>query len=136
MAPVQPAAYLQNRSDHTAASYRLAIAADIGAGLTAAGATTLTGGVHPALGNRLAVTGTAGLNVSVDTGMAVMGSSTAWGGVYTGVNTAAYTVAIAAVSATQWRTDLICARQHDTANGDGDDNWDIVAVTGTFSGSS
>lgn len=136
IAPVQPAAYLQNLTTHTAATYRAAIAAGIGAGLTPAGSTSFVGGVHPALGNRLAVTGTAGLNVAVDTGMVVMGASTAWGGVYTGVNTASYTVAIAAVSTTQWRTDLIVARQHDTANGDGDDNWDIVPVTGTFASSS
>jgi hypothetical protein len=85
----------------------------------------------------MAVTGNAALTVNIDTGLVYMPASIAFNGVYVGYNAASYTsAALAAVSTTQWRTDAIVARQHDTANGDGDDNWDIVAITGAFSSSS
>ena len=135
MAPIQPAGFLQNRADHPASLFRMAMAGQLSGGPTIVGATSPAGGVHPALGGRLAVTGQASMNVSVATGLVNMPSSTAWNGLYSGYNSAAYTVAIGAASATQWRTDLIVARQHDTALGDGDNNWDIIAVPGTNSSS-
>jgi len=100
-------------------------------GLTAAG-----GGVHPAFGNRLAVTGTAGMTVNVDTGLVYMSGSTAWQGMYAGINTASYSVNVPAANASQWRSDYIAAVQTDTAYAVGADTWDIVDVPGAFSGSS
>jgi hypothetical protein len=135
LAPIQPAGFLQNRADHPASLFRMAMAGQLSGGPTIVGATSPAGGVHPALGGRLAATGQASMNVSIATGLVYMPCSTAWNGLYSGYNSAAYTVAITAASATQWRTDLIVARQHDTALGDADNNWDIIAVAGTLSGS-
>jgi len=99
-----------------------------------AGATVSTGGVNPYFGNLLSTTGQASMNVSVGTGLVYIPSSTAWNGMYAGYNTAALTVAIAASSSTQWRQDYIAAVVTDP--GDNTANWNIVAVTGTFSSSS
>jgi hypothetical protein len=134
MAPVNPAAFLQNLTTHTAQTFRNAIAGYAAGGM-AQGATSPAGGVHPAMGNRLLVTGTAGLTVNVDTGMVFMPCSTAFNGVYVGVNTASFAVTIPAVSATQWRQDYICASQQDTALGGGTDNWVLQDVAGAFSSS-
>jgi hypothetical protein len=134
MAPVQPAGWLQNRTDHPASIFRLQMAALLTGAMTAS-ATSPGGGVHPSFGNHLNVSGTGGLNVSVDTGAVFMPGSTAWQGAYFGYNTASYTVAIATPSGSQWRSDYICARQQDTVFGDATDNWDIVDVVGTNSSS-
>jgi hypothetical protein len=132
MAPINPSFILQGRTDNTAVGMRMAVAGAVAAGM-AAGATSAGGGVHPAFGNRLVVTGTAGLSVNVDTGFVYMPNSTAWNGVYAGWNTASYAVAIGAISGTQWRQDYIAAVQTDT--GSAGDTWDIIDVVGANSGS-
>jgi hypothetical protein len=85
------------------------------------------------MGNRLLVTGTSGLTVNVDTGAVYIPASTAWNGLYCGWNIASYSVALSAISATQWRQDYIAAVQTDT--GGAGDTWDIIDVVGTNSGS-
>lgn len=132
MAPVLPPAFLQNLTTHTAQTFRNAIVGYAAGGM-AAGATSPQGGVHPAFGNRLVVTGTSGLSVNVDTGLVFMPCSTAFNGCYVGVNTALYSVAIASVSTTQWRQDIICATAQDTALGGSTDNWIIQDVVGAYS---
>lgn len=141
MSPINPSFCLQNRTDHPASAFRLALGA-VAAGGMAVGATSPAGGVHPAFGNAMAVTGTSGLSVNVDTGLVYMPATTAWYGAYVGYNAASYNITLAAVSTTQWRTDAIVAVQNDSAVGgtvygaNGADGWDIVAITGTFSSSS
>jgi len=100
----------------------------------AAGITSPVGGVNPTLGNGLAVSGLASMNVSVGTGLAYVPNTTAWNGEYACYNTAAFNVAIAASSSTQYRRDYIVAQVTDP--GDATANWNAVAVTGTFSSSS
>ena len=131
MAPVQPAFILQGRTDNSAQAMRMAIAADV-IGAMQIGATSPGGGVHPAFGNRLNVTGTTGLTVNVDTGVVYMPASTAYNGIYCGWNIASYSVPLAAISGTQYRQDYIAAVQTDT--GSSGDTWDIVDVVGTNSG--
>jgi hypothetical protein len=132
MAPVIPSFILQGRTDNTAQAMRMALAADV-IGAMVVGATAPGGGVHPAFGNRLNVTGTSGMTVNVDTGLVYMPASTAWNGIYAGWNIASYSVAVPAASATQYRQDYIAAVQTDT--GSSTDVWDIVNVAGTFSAS-
>jgi len=134
MAPTNPAAYLQNRSDHPAQLFRM-VTAGIIPGAMPALATSPVGGVNPYFGNRLNVTGNAAMTVNVDTGLVYMPGAAAWQGMYAGYNTASYVVTVPASSSTQWRSDYIVARQHDTAFGDADNNWDIVDVAGSFSSS-
>jgi hypothetical protein len=134
MAPVQPPWVLQNLQTHTAQAFRMALAS-AGSGPFAQGLTAPAGGVHPSFGNRLAVTGTAGMTVNVDTGQVNMGGSTAWQGMYSGYNTASYSVTVPASNSSQWRSDYIVARQQDVAFGDATNLWDIVDVAGAFSGS-
>lgn len=134
MAPLNPSFVLQNRTDHTAQVFRMGIAGAT-TGPVPIGSTIASDGVVPGFGNQLIVTGNANLTVNVDTGLVYMASNTAWQGTYVGVNTASYVVTVPAVSATQWRSDYIVARQHDVANGDGDNNWDIIDVPGAFSSS-
>jgi hypothetical protein len=135
IAPVLPPAFLQNLATHTAQTFRNAIVGYAAGGM-AVGATAPQGGVHPAMGNRMNVIGTAAMSVNVDTGLVYMPCSTAFNGCYAGVNTALYAVPLAAASATQWRQDLICASAQDTALGGSTDNWVIQAITGTLSSSS
>lgn len=141
IAPVNPAFILQARTDNTAQSMRMALSVAVAADM-AVGATSPNGGVHPAFGGLLNVTGTAGMSVNVDTGLVYIPSTTAWEGSYAGWNTASYAVTIPASNATQWRMDYIAAVQNDSATSTsyggvttGADGWDIVNVEGTFSGS-
>jgi hypothetical protein len=99
----------------------------------AAGGTSPAGGVNPSLGNGLAVTGLASMNVQVGTGLAYVPSSTAWNGVYAAYNAATFNVVIAASSSSQYRRDYIVAQVTDP--GDATANWNAVAVTGAFSSS-
>jgi len=135
MAPIQPAYVMQNETNHPAQLFRMALAGLTPSSNMPAGATSPGGGVHPAWGNRLAVTGTAGLTVNVNTGLVYLPGTTAWQGCYAGYNTASVAVTIPTISGTQWRRDYIVAKQDDTAFGDGDDNWVIIDVPGTNSSS-
>jgi hypothetical protein len=74
--------------------------------------------------------------VNIGTGLVYTRGANTFQGVYAGYNDASYAVTIPASSSTQWRSDYIVARQHDSAYGDGDDNWDIVDIPGSFSSSS
>jgi hypothetical protein len=142
MAVINPAYALQNRADHPASLFRMAMAGIVTSPL-ALGSTVPFGGVHPAFGAQLAVSGNAALTVTIGTGLVYIPSATAWAGMYAALNEANYTISIAAVSATQWRTDIIAAVQNDSATSTslasvttGVDGWDIVDVVGTFSSSS
>ncbi len=133
MSAVNPPWACQGRTDHPAALVRNALAAALsmrGSGNN----TTAAGGVHPDYGNRLVVTGLASMNVQVDTGAAVMPSSTSWYGCYYGYAATTTNLSIAASSATQWRTDRVDAAVTDP--GDNTANWTPVVTTGTFSSSS
>lgn len=132
MAAVNPPWACQGRTDHPAALFRMALAGPTGSPF-AAGGTSEVGGVDPYLGNAMAITGLASMNVQVGTGLVYIPSSTAWGGTYAGYNTATFNVALAASSSTQWRRDLICAVVTDP--GDNTANWNVTATTGTFSSS-
>jgi hypothetical protein len=101
-------------------------------GLMAVGATSPVGGVNSYFGQRLAITGLASMNVQVGTGLVYMPNSSAWNGMYGGYNTATFNVGLAAASSTQWRTDLIYAVSTDP--GDATANWNVLAATGTNSG--
>jgi hypothetical protein len=133
MAATNPAYACQGRTDHPAALFRMA-QAGLHPGAMAAAATAPVGGVSPHFGSSLNVTGLASMNVTIGTGLVYMPNSTAWNGMYAGYNTATFTVAIAAASSTQWRTDLICATMTDP--GDNTAAWNVQAVTGTNSSSS
>jgi hypothetical protein len=135
MAPVQPAYVMQNQINHPAQLFRMALAGLSPASNMPAGATAPGGGVHPAWGNQLQVTGTAGLSVNVGTGLVYLPGTTAWQGAYAGYNTSSFAVTIPTVSGTQWRRDYIVAKQDDTAFGDADDNWLIEDIQGTNSSS-
>ena len=133
MSAVNPPWACQGRTDHPAALVRMS-QASLRFGNMALGATVPVGGVHAQYGQALAISGLASMNVQVGTGVAVMPSSTAWNGTYTGYNTASFNLAIAAASTTQWRTDLVYAVTTDP--GDNTANWNVAVATGTFSSSS
>jgi hypothetical protein len=100
----------------------------------ASGATSPSGGVDPYLGQAMAVTGLASLNVQIGTGLVYIPNTTAWNGMYAGYNTATFNVTIPSVSTTQWRSDYIVAQVTDP--GDNTANWAVVDVPGAFSSSS
>src|ERR1700744_328005 len=133
MAATNPAYVCQGRTDHPASLFRMA-QAGLHPSMMAAGSTAPAGGVSPHFGSALAISGLASMNVTVGTGLAYMPNSTAWNGMYAGYNSATFTVAIAAASSSQWRTDLICATMTDP--GDNTAAWTVQAVTGTNSSSS
>jgi hypothetical protein len=86
------------------------------------------------MGQAMAITGLASMNVQVGTGLVFIPNTTAWNGMYAGYNTATFNVAIAAASSTQYRSDYIAAQMTDP--GDATANWNVVAVTGAFSSTS
>jgi len=133
MAAVNPPWACQGRADHPAQLFRVALAG-VGGAPYAAGGTSPAGGVDPYMGQAMAITGLASMNVQIGTGLVFMPGTTAWNGVYAGYNTATFNVAIAAASSTQYRSDYIVAQMTDP--GDATANWNVVAVTGTFSSSS
>lgn len=133
MTAVNPPWACQGRTDHPAQLVRMSMASLL-AGNMALAATVPVGGVHQQYGQGLAISGLASMNVQVGTGVAVMPSSTAWNGTYTGYNTASFNLSIAASSTTQWRTDLVYAVTTDP--GDNTANWNVAIATGTFSSSS
>lgn len=142
MAPVNPSYALQNRTDHLASTFRMAMVGLVNGGPLAQGVTAPLGGVHSTLGNRMVVTGNAAMTVNIDTGLVYIPATPAWNGMYAAYNSALYTISIPAASATQWRSDYICAIQNDSATSTnyagvttGVDGWDIVDVPGAFSSS-
>jgi hypothetical protein len=128
--PINPPYVCQGRTDHPAQLFRMSLAGSV-TGSNTPGSATAVGGVNPYLGNQLKVTGLASMNVAIDTGLAYVPSSTAWNGMYGCYNTTSFNVSIAASSSTQWRRDYIVAQVTDP--GDNTANWNVVAVTGTFS---
>lgn len=122
----------QGRTDHSAQLFRMMLSGATGAPF-AAGNTSPVGGVDPYLGNAMACTGLASMNVQVGTGLVYIPNSTAWNGMYAGYNSATFNVPIAASSSTQWRRDLIVAVVTDP--GDNTANWQVSTITGAFSSS-
>lgn len=136
MSPQNPAYCLQNRTDHPAQLFRNALSGLV-PGAMVQGATSVGGGVSPYVGNRLVVTGTAGMTVNVDTGLVYIPGSSAFQGLYAGYNTpGGYSVTVPASNSSQWRSDYIAVVLNDTAFGGASDTWDIVDVAGAFSSSS
>lgn len=133
MAPQNPSAFLQNRVDHTAQIFRMAMA--VYSGNPTTGSMTPRGGVHPTWGGRFGITGTSGMTVNVDTGLVQIPGSSSWQGVYVGFNSSSYPVTIPTADATNYRTDLICAQQYDVTYGDSQSAWDIIDVPGSLSAS-
>jgi len=132
MAAVNPPWACQGRTDHPAALFRMMLAGEASSPVANA-STAPGGGVNPVFGNAMQITGLASLNVQVGTGLVYMPNTTAWNGMYAGYNTATFNLALAAVSATQWRTDRVDAVVVDP--GDNTANWNVVVTTGTFSSS-
>src|SRR3954469_18418779 len=132
MAANNPPWACQGRTDHPAQLVRMA-QAGVATRAGVPGITVALGGVNPYFGNRLVITGLASMNVQADTGLVYIPNSTAWNGLYAGYNTGTFNVSLAASSATQWRQDYIVAQVTDP--GDNTANWNVVAVTGTFSSS-
>lgn len=99
----------------------------------APGAGALLGGVNSMFGGVMAVTGTSGMSVNVNTGLVYMPNSSAFGGMYAGYNSASYNVVVPASNSSQWRRDYIAAVMTDV--GTSGAAWDVVDVAGTFSGS-
>jgi hypothetical protein len=133
MTAINPPYVCQGRTDHPAQLFRLALAGAAGAPF-AAGGTSPAGGVDPYLGQAMAITGLASMNVQVGTGLVYIPNTTAWNGMYAGYNTATFNVPIAASSSTQWRSDYIVAQVTDP--GDNTANWQVSSVAGAFSSSS
>lgn len=76
--------------------------------------------------------GTPNMSVDVATGRAViLGSDATYQGSYTVDNRGTRNVTIATADGSNPRKDLIVARVRDSAYAGADDDWDIVAVTGT-----
>jgi hypothetical protein len=133
MTAIEPPFACQGRADHPASLFRMMLAGAAGAPF-AVGNTSPAGGVDPYLGNAMAITGLASLNVQVGTGLVMIPNTTAWNGMYAGYNSATFNLAIAAASSTQWRTDRVDAVVVDP--GDATANWNVVVTTGVFSSSS
>jgi hypothetical protein len=95
------------------------------------GATVERGGIHPAMGNRMAVVGSgSAMTVTVDTGLAFVPGTGAFTGPYSTYNDALNTLTVAASSTTQWRRDLIVMQVLDTAFGDGSDAAQLAVIQG------
>lgn len=133
MSAVNPAAWCQGRTDHPAQLFRMMLAG-LNPAMMSAGGTAPGGGVNPYFGSRLGITGLASMNVTVGTGLVYLPASTAWNGMYAAYCNASFTAAIAAASATQWRTDLVYALMTDP--GDSSAAWSVAVATGTNSSTS
>jgi hypothetical protein len=135
VAEINPAAWLQSRTDHPAILHRRVLG-----GLLAGhanGATVNQGGIASGLGDRLSVSGSgSAMQVTVGTGGAFVAGTNAWQGVYYCVSDSNVTLNISAAHATQFRRDLVVARVLDTAYGDGSSQWQLEVVQGTNSASS
>jgi hypothetical protein len=123
----------QGRTDHPAVLFRMTLAGMLSSPMPAGTTGGNGGGVHPSIGNSLVVTGQGSMNVSIDTGLIYIPSTTAWNGNYACYNSASVSVAVPAASSTQWRRDYIAAVVTDP--GDNTANWSIVNVEGAFSSS-
>jgi hypothetical protein len=135
VAELNPAAWLQSRTDHPAILYRRVLGGLLAG--HASGVTVNEGGIVRGLGDRLSPTGSASLmQVTVGTGAVFVAGDNAWQGVYYCLNDSNVTLNIAASHATQFRRDLVIAKVLDTAYGDGSSEWALQVVQGTNSASS
>lgn len=125
MSEVNPALYLQARSDHTAAGDRQLLTS-----LTHAGGVAGVGD--------LAVTqnSTPNMSVNVAAGAAfIPGTESSLQGSYHVWNDSTKNLAIAAADPTNGRIDRIVARVYDSEYSGGDDEWALEVITGTPAGS-
>lgn len=121
MTEVNPALWLQGRTDHAAVHYRRLLEA-----------ITVTPGVF---GNGLAVSeksGTPNMSVDVAAGFAVVpGSQSATQGHYFVDNDAVKNLTVAAADATNPRKDRVVAKVEDAAYSGATSAWSLAVVTGT-----
>jgi len=135
MTELNPAADLQNRTDHTAQNDRLALQ-----GLAAPKTTSFgtQGGVRITDGLDLKVTQNTGsdMNVKIAAGQALIpGSENTFQGSYFAANDANVVLAIAASNPTLGRIDLVVAKVQDAFYSGGTNAWSLAVVTGTAAGS-
>lgn len=138
MAEVLPPAFMQARSDHSAETMRLLTAAfmgenNIGGGLNG------RGGVHPGIGNRMAVTQTGSPTMAVivrSGGIFLAGTEGATQGLYFCENNADKTMSVAAApGAGLSRIDIVQARVRDSQYSGGLNDWILEVKTGTAASS-
>lgn len=124
MTAQQPPTWMSGQS-HSAEVLRRATEALIGAGVMTAGAMAVT-----------QKAGTPNLSVDVAGGIAAIpGSVSTYQGTYLADNRGSTNVALATSDGSNPRKDLIVARVRDSVYSGADDDWGIVAVTGTAASS-
>lgn len=138
MVAVQPPAFMQARSDHSAETMRLHSSAMLG-GHPLAGGFIPRGGVHPEHGNRLLVTqtGSPTMAVIVKSGTAFLpGTEGGKQGVYVCHNDADVTLSISASPGPGTsRIDIVQAKVRDSAYSGGNNDWVLEVKTGTAAAS-
>lgn len=135
MTEINPAAWFQNRSDHTAAQLRLAVGGLLNhanEGGVSAPLLRPAGGVHPTATMDVLQSSPAAMSVRVDKGIAVVtGTENALQGSYICINDALKTLTIAASDPSLSRTDLVIARVRDQQYSGVTNAWALEVVTGT-----
>lgn len=134
MTAVQPPGFMQALNNHSALTMRrntmlLMDGAPWGDAVP-------RGGIHPAYGGTLTVTGSASqMQVTVASGMAAIPHSQAFGGLYSIYNDGNVVLDVDPADSSQYRRDLVIAEILDTTDGDGSDLWQLRVVKGTNSSS-
>jgi hypothetical protein len=136
MTAVNPPAWMQSRTDHSAAVFRRGTMALLG-GATL-GATDGHGGVVPGYGNRLTVTGSGStLQSFVDTGLCIIvNDASAFAGPYVCYNDGSVSQTHDPANATLFRRDIVYAQVLDTGFGDGSSVFQFNIAKGTNNASS
>ena len=134
MTALQPPAFMQARSDHSAEVLRKAILTMFGSHAVGGGFTT-RGGVQPEHGNRMNVTqtGSPSMAVIVKQGTCVIqGTESGNQGVYVCHNDADVTLTVpTAPGPGQSRIDIVQARVRDAAYSGGNNDWVLEVKAGT-----
>lgn len=135
MSAINPPGFLQNAgATHTAAQMRTWMATLQAGNYSAATTLRTRGGVHPSLGNQLAVTqaGSPNMTVLVDTGVcSIPGTESSTQGNYFAGNDASVTLSISAAHATLPRIDIVVVNIRDAAYSGASNDSQIQVVTGT-----
>lgn len=134
MAEINPAAWFQNRSDHSASQLRLAIGGLLSHANESGSPPSLrpAGGVHPTSTMDVIQSSPTAMSVRVDKGIAVVtGTENALQGSYICINDALKTLTIAASDPSLTRIDLVIARVRDAQYSGVTNAWALEVVTGT-----
>jgi hypothetical protein len=138
MAEINPPAYMQARTDHSASVFRRAVGALLGTHFLGGGFTSRAG-VHPEHGNRMAVTqtGSPTMAVVVRQGTVfIQGTESGTQGVYVCHNDADKTISVATAPGPGLnRLDLVQARVRDAQYSGAINDWVLEVKTGTPAGS-